>query len=56
MTGRHPKLQSQPLNNPYLSILDRLGVNIERPGDSTARLAKLDGSFNPPSYVDGASA
>jgi hypothetical protein len=42
-TGRHVKYDhNTPLNNLYLSILDRVGVPVERLGDSTGRLAKLD--------------
>jgi Protein of unknown function (DUF1552) len=41
--GRHLKVQPQPLNNLYLAMLDRVGVALERLGDSTGRLAKLDG-------------
>jgi hypothetical protein len=41
--GRHIKYSPQPLNNLYLSMLDRLGVKTERLGDSTGRLPKLDG-------------
>jgi hypothetical protein len=41
--GRHLKYDAQPLNNLYLSMLDRMGVAIERHGDSTGRLARLDG-------------
>ena len=41
--GRHLKYDQQPLNNLYLSMLDRMGVTIERHGDSTGRLPRLDG-------------
>jgi hypothetical protein len=41
--GRHIKLSPQPLNNLYLSMLDRLDVRIDRLGDSTGRLPRLDG-------------
>jgi hypothetical protein len=41
--GRHIKYSPQPLNNLYLSMLDRLGVPTDRLGDSTGRLPKLDG-------------
>jgi hypothetical protein len=41
--GRHIKCTPQPLNNLYLSLLDRMGVSIDRHGDSTKRLEKLDG-------------
>lgn len=42
-TGRHIKYSPQPLNNLYLSLLDRFGVPTKRLGDSTGPLAKLDG-------------
>jgi hypothetical protein len=42
-TGRHLKVEPQPLNNLYLSMLDRMGVPVDRLGDSTGRLTKLDG-------------
>ena len=43
-SGRHLEYdRNTPLNNLYLSILDRVGVPVERLGDSTGRLAKLDG-------------
>jgi Protein of unknown function (DUF1552) len=41
-SGRHLKVTPQPLNNLYLSMLDRIGAPIERLGDSTGRL-KLEG-------------
>src|SRR5579883_1742248 len=41
--GRHLKYDQQPLNNLYLSMLDRMGVTIDRHGDSTGRLPRLDG-------------
>jgi len=40
---RHLKVQPQPLNNLYLAMLDRMGPSLERLGDSTGRLGKLDG-------------
>jgi hypothetical protein len=40
--GRHLKVEPQPLNNLYLAMLDRVGVSLDRLGDSTGRLAKLD--------------
>ncbi|WP_337176993.1 DUF1552 domain-containing protein [Paludisphaera sp.] len=40
-TGRHVAYTPQPLNNLYLSMLDRMGVPCERLGDSTGRLEKL---------------
>ncbi|WP_165224197.1 DUF1552 domain-containing protein [Aquisphaera insulae] len=42
-TGRHIAYSPQPLNNLYLSILDRAGVKVDRIGDSTGRLPHLDG-------------
>jgi len=42
-TGRHVRYPTNtPLNNLYLSLLDRMKVNIESLGDSTARLAGLE--------------
>ena len=41
--GRHIKYSPQPLNNLYLSMLDRVGAPVDRLGDSTGRLPKLDG-------------
>ena len=41
-SGRHLKLEPQPLNNLFLSMLDRMGAPIERLGDSTGRLTRLD--------------
>jgi hypothetical protein len=40
--GRHIKYSPQPLNNLFLSMLDGLGVKVERHGDSTGRLFHLD--------------
>ena len=42
-TGRHIRYAPQPLNNLFLSMLDRLGVEIDRHGDSTGRLPNLEG-------------
>jgi hypothetical protein len=39
--GRHIKYSPQPLNNLYLSMLDRIGVPTDRLGDSTGRLPNL---------------
>jgi hypothetical protein len=39
--GRHVNSGSVPLANLYLSLLDRVGVNLERVADSTGRLAGL---------------
>lgn len=41
--GRHLKVDPQPLNNLYLSMLERIGISLNRLGDSTGRLGKLDG-------------
>jgi hypothetical protein len=41
--GGHIKVEPQPLNNLYLSMLDRVGVKLDRFGDSTGRLTKLNG-------------
>ncbi len=41
--GRHVKYSPQPLNNLYLSLLDRMGAPVDRLGDSTGRLPRLDG-------------
>jgi hypothetical protein len=40
-TGRHVAFTPQPLNNLYLSMLDRMDVPCDRLGDSTGRLEKL---------------
>ena len=41
-TGRHVKLSSEtPLNNLFLSMLDRAGAKVDRFGDSTGRLREL---------------
>ncbi len=43
-TGRHVKYSSKtPLNNLFLSMLDRMGVPAEKLGDSTGRLTGLEG-------------
>ncbi len=39
--GRHVQYDSVPLNNLYLAMLDRMGVRIDRHGDSTGRLEML---------------
>jgi hypothetical protein len=41
--GRHLKYSPQPLNNLFLAMLDRLDVHVDRLGDSTGRLPRLDG-------------
>jgi hypothetical protein len=41
--GRHITYSPQPLNNLYLSLLDRMDVSTDRLGDSTGRLPRLDG-------------
>jgi Protein of unknown function (DUF1552) len=39
-TGRHVRLPKEtPLTNLYVSMLDRMGVNVDQFGDSTGRLA-----------------
>lgn len=41
-TGRHIKLEKEtPLNNLYLSLLDRMGASVDQFGDSTGRLEAL---------------
>ena len=39
--GRHVKYDSVPLNNLYLAMLDRMGVRVDRHGDSTGKLGML---------------
>jgi hypothetical protein len=41
--GRHVNHGSLPLANLYLSLLDRVGVQLDRVADSTGRLSGLDG-------------
>ncbi len=41
--GRHLKYPKTPLNNLFLSMLDRMGAPTKSLGDSTGRLAHLDG-------------
>ena len=42
--GRHVKYdENTPLNNLYLSLLERVGVSVNRLGDSTGKLGKLSG-------------
>jgi hypothetical protein len=41
--GRHLTVTPQPLNNLNLSMLDRMGTPVDRLGDSTGRLANLEG-------------
>jgi hypothetical protein len=40
-SGRHVKYEKLPLNNLYLSMLDRMGVPTDSLGDSTGRLPDL---------------
>jgi hypothetical protein len=41
-TGRHVRYrQNTPLNNLWLSMLDRMGTSVEVLGDSTGRLGNL---------------
>jgi Protein of unknown function (DUF1552) len=43
-TGRHLRLAKEtPLTNLYMSMLDRMGVNVDGFGDSTGRLAAIEG-------------
>jgi hypothetical protein len=43
-TGRHIRMASEtPLNNLFVSMLDRMQVKIHSLGDSTGRLSALDG-------------
>jgi hypothetical protein len=39
--GRHIKVNNVPLNNLYLSMLDRMDVKLDRLGDSTGRMPGL---------------
>ncbi|MGA3205102.1 MAG: DUF1552 domain-containing protein [Bryobacteraceae bacterium] len=40
-TGRHLELEKTPINNLYVSMLDRMGVPVESLGDSTGPLREL---------------
>jgi hypothetical protein len=41
-TGRHVRYErNTPMNNLYLCMLDRLGINVDRFGDSSGRLDQL---------------
>jgi hypothetical protein len=45
-TGRHlrlPREKNTPLNNLWLSMLDRMSVKVDRIGDATGRLSGLEG-------------
>jgi len=42
-TGRHLKYDKTPLNNLFLSMLDRAGATTASLGDSTGKLGKLEG-------------
>lgn len=43
-TGRHIRCEPEtPLNNLFLSMLDRMGTSVDELGDSTGRLSGLDG-------------
>ncbi|MCA9176970.1 MAG: DUF1552 domain-containing protein [Planctomycetales bacterium] len=43
-TGRHIDLGSEtPLNNLFLSMLDRVGAGVDKLGDSSGRLTQIDG-------------
>ena len=39
----HRAPRNTPMSNLFLSMLDPLGVEVERHGDSTGRIPKLDG-------------
>ena len=39
--GRHVDVGRVPMNNLYLSLLDRVGASVDRFGDSTGRLANI---------------
>jgi Protein of unknown function (DUF1552) len=41
--GRHLKVTPQPLNNLFLAMLERMGVSLNRLGDSTGALSGLNG-------------
>ena len=42
-TGRHIKLEEEtPMNNLFLSMLDRVGAEVAEIGDSSGRLSLLD--------------
>ena len=40
-TGRHLELPKTPINNLYVSMLDRMGVPVESLGDSTGPMREL---------------
>ena len=43
-TGRHIRCEQEtPLNNLFLSMLDRMGTPVDELGDSTGRLTALQG-------------
>jgi hypothetical protein len=42
-TGQHIRMSNEtPLNNLFLSMLDRVGANVEKLGDSSGRLTAID--------------
>ena len=41
--GRYLKYNGVVMSNLWLSLMDRMGVEVERHGDSTGRLLGLDG-------------
>ncbi|TWT59067.1 hypothetical protein KOR42_24560 [Thalassoglobus neptunius] len=42
-TGRHVRYEAEtPMNNLFLSMLDRMNVNVDQLGDSTGRVTQLD--------------
>jgi hypothetical protein len=45
-TGRHlrlPREKDTPLNNLWLSLLDRMSITVDNFGDATGRLSGLEG-------------
>lgn len=43
-TGRHIQLEREtPMNNLFLSMLDRVGAKVDKIGDSSGRLPEIDG-------------
>jgi hypothetical protein len=37
-TGRHIKRQDEPMTNLLVSVLDKVGISVDKLGDSTRRL------------------
>jgi hypothetical protein len=42
-TGRHVKYQREPIANLYLALLERMGVAVDKLGDSNGKLQNLNG-------------